>query len=158
MCPYVPDRIGICWFLSWGQNRSPGEKPLRARERTTTNSTHKRCGSRDLNPGDIDGGWVLSPLYHPCSPCFHTWWNTPRFCLLNFNSESFSLQVISYKHETPFFITTANTSKMARRGISNSGLVRFMFSTTLLVIWWVIDPRGTWKISFGEFHTEGLSS
>ena len=37
MCPCVPDQIGIwkcCFFLGEGESRVPGEKPLRARERT----------------------------------------------------------------------------------------------------------------------------
>ena len=45
--------------------------PLRVRERTKTNSTQTRRGSRDLSPGDIGGKQVLSPLHHPCTPCFH---------------------------------------------------------------------------------------
>ena len=120
MCPCVPDRIGICWFLSWGQNRSPGGKPLRARERTTTNSTHKRRGSRDLNPGDTDGGWVLSPLYHPCSPCFHIWWNTPRFCLLFFSFLSRFCTTTTWKCLISRFMEVVN--KQRRNFISLSEL------------------------------------
>ena len=42
----------------------PEKNPLEQQERTN----NKLNPHRDLNPGDIDGRQVLSPLHHPCSP------------------------------------------------------------------------------------------
>lgn len=47
---------------------APGEKSLKAKERTTSNLTHMWRRLRDSNPSHISGGRVLLPLRHPCFP------------------------------------------------------------------------------------------
>ena len=63
----IPDQIGIwkCWFL-----RIRG-KPLCAGKRTNNKlNPHDNAESRDSNPGNVVGRWVLSTLCHPYShPC-----------------------------------------------------------------------------------------
>ena len=57
----IPSRVGIQkWVLR--------EKPLGAKERTTSNSNHIWRRRRDLNLGHTGGRRVLSLLLHPCSP------------------------------------------------------------------------------------------
>ena len=55
-------------FEERGETGVPEKNLSELRRATTTNSTHicRRC--RDLNPGDIGGWQVLSPLRHPCCP------------------------------------------------------------------------------------------
>ena len=57
----IPSRVGI-------QNWVLREKPLGAKERTTSNSNHIWRRRRDLNLGHDSGRRVLSLLLHPCSP------------------------------------------------------------------------------------------
>ena len=57
----IPSRVGIQkWVLR--------EKPLGAKERTTSNSNHIQRRRRDLNLAHNSGRRVLSLLLHPCSP------------------------------------------------------------------------------------------
>jgi len=57
-------RVG---FWGEGKTRVPEKKNLGA-EKRRSQIWHRL---RKLNPGHIAGGWVLSPLSHPCSPNFN---------------------------------------------------------------------------------------
>ena len=64
MRPCVPDRIGIwkCWFLRRGRTGVPGEKPLRAKERTNNKlNTHVWHRGQEWNHSHI-GGSNAPPL------------------------------------------------------------------------------------------------
>ena len=52
------------WFL----RENPEKNLLEQGREPATNLTHIWHQLRDLNPGQIGGRQVLSPLYHPCSP------------------------------------------------------------------------------------------
>ena len=70
-CPCVLDRIGIwkCWFLRREENRRRTRRKNLSEQRRepTTNSTHRWRPRWDLNPGQIGGSRVLSPLRHSCT-------------------------------------------------------------------------------------------
>ena len=58
-------KIGNVGFRREGKTGVPGEKPVVAKEKPATNSTHKWRQHRDLNPGHIGGRLALSSLPHP---------------------------------------------------------------------------------------------
>ena len=70
--PMFPDRLEFrsVSFCGRRENREC-RKPLRARQKPTTNSTHLWHHIQDLNLGHIGGRWGLSPLHHPYSPHAH---------------------------------------------------------------------------------------
>ena len=67
----IPGRIGIwkCWFLGRGENWSTQGKSSQSKQENQQQTliTHIWRQCRDLNPGHIDGRWVLSPLRYLCS-------------------------------------------------------------------------------------------
>ena len=81
--------IGNVGFWGEGKTGVAGEKPVVAKEKPATNSTHKWRRHRDLNPGHIGGRRALSPLRHPLLLHFPliypTLQETNMLCIITYN-------------------------------------------------------------------------